>query len=98
MAGGMQSAAPSRRQQGFALCAYSVSVVLGTALLLRFVVPKFPLLSERASADASSAQTASNGCCPDLLEELAATMNESVDPCDDFVRYDAQACGCIPRR
>ncbi|KAH8042382.1 hypothetical protein HPB51_022190 [Rhipicephalus microplus] len=95
MAGGMQSAAPSRRQQGFALCAYSVSVVLGTALLLRFMVPKFPLLSESASADASSAQTASNGCCPDLLEELAATMNESVDPCDDFVRY---ACGDIEQR
>ncbi|KAH7961506.1 hypothetical protein HPB52_009459 [Rhipicephalus sanguineus] len=95
MAGGRQSTTPSRSQQGFALCAYSVSVVLGTALLLRFLVPKFSLLSERAPADTSGAQAASDGCCPDLLQELAATVNESVDPCDDFVRY---ACGDIERR
>ncbi|KAL1435467.1 hypothetical protein MTO96_000142 [Rhipicephalus appendiculatus] len=95
MAGGKQSTSPSRSQQGFALCAYSVSVVLGTALLLRFVVPKFSLLSERAPADASAVLAASDGCCPDLLQELAATMNESVDPCDDFVRY---ACGDMEQR
>ncbi|KAH6940047.1 hypothetical protein HPB50_024496 [Hyalomma asiaticum] len=95
MPGGKQSTAPSRSQQGLALCAYSVSVVLGTALLLRFLVPRLSLLSQRAPAGAPAGLVASDACCPDLLRELATTVNESVDPCDDFVRY---ACGDIGRR
>ncbi|KAH7964818.1 hypothetical protein HPB49_001552 [Dermacentor silvarum] len=95
MPGGKQSTTPSRRQQGFALCAYSVSVALGTALLLRFLVPKFSLLAERAPADASAFVGATDACCPELQRDLAATVDESVDPCVDFVRY---ACGDIGKK
>ncbi|XP_065309202.1 uncharacterized protein [Dermacentor albipictus] len=95
MPGGKQSTSPSRSQQGFALCAYGTSVVLGTALLLRFLAPNFPLLVQRAPADASAVVGGPDYCCPELQRELAATVNESVDPCDDFVRY---ACGDIRQR